>query len=139
MTAVFEEINGALVAVADNGRAWLDPASSWSYVDLDPILEGRQVEEPPSILARTDGQALFYPGRVHVLAGEPEAGKGWLVCRAAADELNADHHVVYIDFEDTAAAIVGRLQALGASADRILEFLHYVRSDGRSKLMRGRC
>jgi hypothetical protein len=47
------------------------PSGVWTPVDLEPVLSGELVSERPSILQRTDGQALFYRGRVHVLAGEP--------------------------------------------------------------------
>jgi AAA domain len=105
------------------------PDSSWAPVNLEPILEGGTDDPPPSILTRTDGQALFYTSRVHVIAGEPESGKGWLVCRAVVDELHAHQHVVYIDFETTASEIVSRLVSLGARVDEVVEFFHYIRPD----------
>jgi hypothetical protein len=80
---------------------------------------------------RSDGVALFYRCRVHMVVGEPEAGKGWLVLRACAERLRMGEHILYVDFEDTAAAIVSRLRALGVPDDRILEFFHYVRPDER--------
>jgi hypothetical protein len=103
--------------------------SSWAPINLESIIEGELEDPPPSILARADGQALFYAGRVHVIAGEPESGKGWLALRAVVDEITQGHHAVYIDFEDTAQAIVARLRSLGAPVDRIVECFHYVRPD----------
>ncbi len=43
-------------------------SSSWAPVDLEAILDGDQVDEPPELLARTDGVAIFYRGRSHVVA-----------------------------------------------------------------------
>jgi hypothetical protein len=105
------------------------PASSWVPVNLEVVMEGDATDLPPEILARSDGQALFYRCRVHMVVGEPETGKGWLVLRACAERLRLGEHVLYIDFEDTAAGIVARLRALGVTDDRILEFFHYVRPD----------
>jgi hypothetical protein len=103
--------------------------SSWLPVDLDAVLEGDAADPPPEILLRADGQALLYRGRVHMIVGEPETGKGWLVLRACAERLMLGELVIYVDFEDTAAGIVGRLRALGVTDDRILEFFRYVRPD----------
>ncbi|HEY9379500.1 MAG TPA: hypothetical protein VIQ02_20675 [Jiangellaceae bacterium] len=55
---------------------------------------------------------MFYPGRCHTIASESEAGKGWLTQHAAVYELDRGQHVLYVDFEDEAAAVVGRLLAL---------------------------
>jgi len=103
--------------------------SSWLPVDLDAVLEGDAADPPPEILLRADGQALLYRSRVHMIVGEPETGKGWLVLRACAERLMLGELVLYVDFEDTAAGIVGRLRALGVTDDRIAEFFRYVRPD----------
>jgi hypothetical protein len=103
--------------------------ADWQPLDLEPVLEGDATDLPPEILARSDGQALFYRSRVHMVVGEPETGKGWLVLRACAERLRLGELVLYVDFEDTAAGIVARLRALGVTDDRILEFFRYVRPD----------
>jgi len=122
-------------APSDNG-AKLDrdeptpERSSWEPVDLTAILEGEaDPEPPPKMLARSDGELLLYAGKIHLFAGEPEGGKGWLAMKAAGERLEAGEHVIYVDFEDEAAAAVDRLGALGASADVIAERFHYVRPD----------
>lgn len=119
----------AAAGVSPNGKLASEGRSSWVPVNLEVVLEGDATDLPPEILARSDGQALFYRCRVHMVVGEPETGKGWLVLRACAERLRLHEHVLYIDFEDTAAGIVARLRALGVTDDLILEFFHYVRPD----------
>ena len=117
----FSRANGAN---PDHGR------SSWGPVDLEPILKGdADPEPPPGMLARTDGEFLLYGGKVHLCAGEPEGAKGWLAMKACSERIAAGEHVLYIDFEDEAAAAVDRLTALGVHVDAIAERFHYVRPD----------
>jgi hypothetical protein len=103
--------------------------STWTPVDLGPVIRGEQVENPPSILARTDGPCLIYRAKVHVLYGEPEAGKGWIALAASAEQLFAGERVVYVDFEADAATVVSRLRSLGVPDDAILERFIYIRPD----------
>lgn len=65
------------------------------------------------------GSALFYPGKVNGLAGESGAGKTWTLLHAAAGILEDGGRVVYIDHEDDAAGIVGRLLDLGVDPDAV--------------------
>lgn len=117
--------SGDLHAVAPTDT----PDTTWAPVDLAPILAGEQVDDPPTILARTDGTRLFYRGRLHNVQGEPEACKGWLILAAAAELLEVGEAVVYLDFEDDAASVVGRLRSLGIEPDRIANSFRYVRPD----------
>jgi KaiC/GvpD/RAD55 family RecA-like ATPase len=103
--------------------------SAWQPVDLKPILAGGEPDEQPDILHRTDGVGLFYRGRLHAGYGEPEAGKGWLALAAAVDCIRAGSRVLYVDYEDTAANVVARLRALGASGADIIDWFSYVRAD----------
>lgn len=114
---------------ARNGKRQKESASTWAPVDLAPVLAGDNLDPPPTLLARTDGPCLLYPGRVHLVMGEPETAKGWLVMHATATVLEAGGTVAYVDFEDTAAAIVSRLLSLGASPDAILARFLYIRPD----------
>jgi AAA domain len=98
----------------------------WEPVDLAPILAGESIEAPPSVLVRTDGQGLLYPGKVHALAGPPESVKGWLALVTSAERMALGEHVLYIDFEDTAATAVARLRALGVPDSHIFGLFHYV-------------
>lgn len=100
---------------------------SWQPVDLAPILAGTYVAPKPVVGQRSDGAGLFYPGKVHSVASETEAGKSWLALAAAFDEIKAGNHVLYIDFEDNEETMVGRLLILGLPADAIGEQFHYVK------------
>ena len=60
---------------------------SWMPVDLSAVIAGVQsgaiVGPVPTLMSRTDGPCLLYPGEVHSLAGEPESGKGWITLATA--------------------------------------------------------
>lgn len=101
--------------------------TSWQELPLAPTVEGEQPEDEPTMLVRDDGACLLYPGRIHGLAGEPESGKTWLALHACAEQMGCGRHVVYIDFEDTPAGVVGRLRALDVDAATIMARFHYVR------------
>lgn len=107
--------------------------NSWAPIDLAGIVAGVQAGELvgpiPSLMCRTDGVALAYPGEVHSLAGEPESGKGWLALSETARLLTAGENVLYLDFEDAPASIVTRLLGLGAPAAAIVARFSYVRPE----------
>src|SRR5665811_288715 len=48
---------------------------SWLPVDLSTYLDGSHKPVVPTLLARTDGVCLLYPGLIHSLHGESESGK----------------------------------------------------------------
>ena len=105
--------------------------SSWAPVDLGPIITGIEKGEivgpRPSLLPRTDGQCLLYPGEIHSFSGEPDIGKGWVILSACADAIGSGRHVLYLDFEDGPASIVERLLALGVTPEAITKYFHYIR------------
>lgn len=101
--------------------------SSWAAVDVAAVLAGGAPEIVPTVLARTDGACLFYPARVHWVSGEPDVGKGWLICHAAAGEIRAGRHVVYVDYEDNAEGVLSRLVDLGLAPPEVVARFHYVR------------
>lgn len=104
--------------------------ASWAPIDLGPYLDGTHEPCVPTLLRRTDGPHLLYPGRVHWLAGEPEALKSWLALLACVQVLDDDGRVMFIDFEDGPAGIVGRLLALGADPQVIAARFDYRSPDG---------
>lgn len=59
-----------------------EPASTstWMPVDLVPVLSGERVEPPPSILERSDGQALLYRGRPTCWWANPKRARVGLRC-----------------------------------------------------------
>lgn len=105
--------------------------SSWQPIDVAEIVagiaSGEIVGPVPTLLARNDGQCLLYPGEVHSISGEPETGKGWISLEAIAEVIESGHKALYLDFEDRAASIIGRLLARGVTADTIVEQFMYVR------------
>ena len=116
----------------------------WDAVDLAPVLAGERVTLPPSVLERSDGVKLLYPGRTHVIMGETETGKTWLALFAACQEMALGHHVMLLDYEDTAEMAVERLVTLGASGDDVLAHFSYYESpppvsELSQELIRARC
>jgi hypothetical protein len=101
------------------------PPGGWELADLVPILAGKTAEQAPSMLLRTDSKGLVYPGKVHVIAGEPEAGKGLLALAGCAERMGLGEHVLHLDFEDTPETAVARLRALGVPDPLIYGLFHY--------------
>jgi hypothetical protein len=121
-----------VISAGDLGLAIGPPAAattSWEPVDLGEILAGAYVAPAPSMTARDDGRCLMYVGRSHWVSAEPEALKTWFGCLACAEQLAAGHAALYVDFEASAAEIVGRLRALGVEPDVIRERFIYIRPD----------
>jgi hypothetical protein len=108
-----------------------DERTTWAPVDLGPTLDSDEdLEPPPAMLERTDGMRLLYPAKTHIVFGEPEAGKGWFVAKAAKEQLDAGEHVLYIDFDDQdRRLIVARLRALGVTDNQIRTQFHYITPD----------
>lgn len=85
---------------------------TWAAVDMATALDGTE-EVATTILARTDGVNLFYRGKVHSVHGESESGKTWLALCAVAECLTGGEPVLYVDFEDDAKGVGGRLLLMG--------------------------
>src|SRR5829696_9738738 len=109
-----------------NGNGPTEPSTSWAPIDLAAVIRDGCLDEPPWMLARTDGPCLIYAGKNHVCSGEPEAGKGWAALYAAAERVRAGEHVIYVDFEDTASTVAGRVLALGLDEEAIAKRFHYI-------------
>src|SRR5215210_4329416 len=97
---------------------------SWRPVNLTPVLTGQWSPPEPTVGRRSDGRGLFYAGKSHTVVSETEGGKTWLALSAVCDELAAGNHVVFIDFEDDAGGIVGRLLTLAAKEEAIRDRFH---------------
>ena len=100
--------------------------SSWWPKMLD--LDNTQEEPGPAFLTRDDGFNLIYRGKVNGLLGESESGKTWVALHAVQQCLAVGQRVLYVDFEDSARGILGRLRALG-SLDFHLQNLVYAQPD----------
>lgn len=103
---------------------------SWARSPLADVVHGIQTGAvnlaTPTLGVREDGIALFYPGRVNGLYGEPGKGKTWIALAVVAEQLAAGHAVAWIDLEEPAHGIVARLLALGVPAQTIVErFAHF--------------
>ena len=87
--------------------------TTWWPIDLNPVLRGEITEHAPEFLTFTNGQPLFYAGKVNGIIGESESGKTWIALEAVKQALGRGQRVLYMDFEDTAPGIVSRLRSLG--------------------------
>jgi hypothetical protein len=76
---------------------------------------------------------MFYAGKHHLLYDESESGKSWLAQAAAAEELRAGEHVLYLDFEADERSVVGRLLALGVRPHDVAALFHYVNPASRPR------
>jgi hypothetical protein len=112
----------------DEVAAAAEPGITWDEVDLGPILRGETKQPEPAVgLARSDGLKLLYAGKEHTVIGEMESGKSWYCCLCAAAELMADHHVVYIHFEEAdPTGTVERLRIFGVPDEVIIDQFHFV-------------
>lgn len=97
--------------------------ASWRPIDLRETVEavlGGRVERPrPTIGIRSDGQGLFYAGRVNGLAGSSGSGKTWTAIAVAAQLLAEGRRVLFIDLEDDRIGIATRLLEVGAPVEAI--------------------
>ncbi len=129
-TALVPQVNPEAVAEADEDAddgPLIEP--TWRPVDLQPFLDGTYVPEAPSLMPRSDGQALLYPGRVHSLHGESESGKSLVAQAECARLLLEDRGVLYIDFESDAAAVVARLMEMGVPPEVVGTAFTYLRPE----------
>lgn len=99
---------------------------TWAPQQLDDVLSGTYEPELPSLMPRTDGKCLLYPGRIHSMHGESESGKSLVAQAEAARLLEAGQPVLFIDFESDRAAVAGRMLELGATPVNIREHFTYV-------------
>jgi hypothetical protein len=107
-----------------------DDESSWKPIPLKDYFDGLFQIPSATILKRSDGAGLIYPGKVHSFYGESESGKSWIAQIATAELLKIDQKVIYIDFESDAIDIVNRLKVLGVSRANLLQYFSYIRPDG---------
>lgn len=114
------------VAASNGSRSY----SSLDFGDVAALLAGSIPKIEADFLTRSDGQSLLYAGRMHLFHGEPTAGKSWLALSAALEVLKIGGAVLYLDYEDSLAGIVGRLMALGADPADVVDRFLYLKQDG---------
>ena len=104
-------------------------AATWAEIDVAAVLDGDCDDLLPELLSRDDGLAMIYPGRVHAFNAPPESAKSFLALFCCAQQMESDGHVLYIDFEDHARSVLGRLRSMGVSDEVLKAQFHYVRPD----------
>lgn len=104
-----------------------DKVSSWQPVDLAHILSGNYQPTAPDLLERSDGQPLFYTGKINSLFGESGSGKTWVALLACAQAIWAGHGAVFIDLEDSPASVAERMMLLGVTRNELYTRFAYVR------------
>ncbi|MFD2792563.1 bifunctional DNA primase/polymerase [Promicromonospora vindobonensis] len=102
---------------------------SWQPIDLGPYLDGTWTPAEPTMLVRTDGIALLYPGLVHDFHGESESGKSLVIQAEAAARVQANQTVLYVDFESDAGQVTARMLAFGCTPDELRTHFTYVRPE----------
>lgn len=128
MTSLREAIEGVVPIHSSDEQV----ESSWSLVDpfsVDDEDEGQQ----PTILRRTDGQALWYPGQINALHGETGSAKSWIALAACKEMIDAGDHVLYLDFEADYRSVRARLRSLGLDIGDLHKRFHYMRPRERIK------
>jgi hypothetical protein len=105
--------------------------SSWIPQDItDMQLE----DEPgPSILKREDGNHILYANKINAIFGESESGKTWIAIEAVRQELQKGHCVFYMDFEDSARGIRGRLKTMGVDSSGLRHFRYANPDEGLTR------
>ena len=98
---------------------------TWGRVNLSDILSGDFEPLEPTLLERTDGVCLWYPGLTHSLSGEPESGKSLIMQAECARLVNEGVGVLYLDFEADEKSVVERLLMLGAKPEAVKEHFDY--------------
>ena len=96
--------------------------SSWYPRPLD--LDGEDDDVHAEFLSRTDGNRLFYRGKINALLGESESGKTWVALMAVKQALEIEQNVIYLDFEDSGKGILSRLRSLGVEDRRFKTFTY---------------
>jgi hypothetical protein len=133
LTAVTQQVSDRDEAKADLAPAARDPLGerlgSWEPVDIEPFLTGEILPVMPSVLERSDGQHLMYPGRVNMLYGSSESAKSWIALYTCIQEMRKSQRCLYIDFEDEPVNTLSRLKLMGATADDLRAYFTYVRPE----------
>lgn len=105
------------------------PVPSWEPLDLSGYLDGSYQPEEATIMTRTDGVGLIYPGLVHDFHGESESGKSLVAQAVCAGLIMDGHEVIYLDFESAAGPMAQRMLTFGLTPEQIVNQFIYVRPE----------
>jgi len=97
------------------------------FADVDKILSAGLEPERPTIAEYSNGEFLFYAGRLNEIHGEPGTGKSNINLLASMTVLATGRPVLYIDPEDSAEAAVRRLIGFGCTEDVIRDHFKHTR------------
>jgi len=127
LEVILAAVRDEITAVTEPGAIRPSDETGWEFTDLSAVLDGSHKPVVPTVGARDDGIGLFYAGHINGIQGESEAGKSWVALITCLIEINRGNHVVYVDFEDSEAGVVGRMLLIGAVPHDIRERFHYAR------------
>lgn len=105
------------------------PVPSWTPIDLAQYLDGSYKPEEATIMVRTDGAGLIYPGLVHDFHGESESGKSLVAQAVCAGLIMDGQEVVYLDFESGPGPMAQRMLSFGLTPEQVMERFIYVRPE----------
>lgn len=94
------------------------PKHSWTPVDLF----GWAANPPP----KPTISGIGYPGMRHLVSGEPDTCKTWLVLHLALEQMRNERTVLYVDFENGPMIILDRLRALPVTEDTLRDQFIYM-------------
>lgn len=106
-----------------------DVQPSWRPERLTDILNGEWNPTIPTLMKRSDGIHLLYPGKVHSLHGESESAKSLIAQAECVKVINSGGLVLYQDYESDPASVIHRMLNMGASPDAVNRRLKYVRPE----------
>lgn len=134
---------GAAAATVDGAAALIAQVASerdFAFEDVAAVLRGDVPAIEPTMLRRSDGRCLLYPGLLHWLMGEHGKGKSWVALHASAEVLggpvqtalldggvDVGQAVMYLDWEQNRRIVGTRLASLGALPEAVAARFLYLR------------
>ena len=103
--------------------------TTWWPRPLTDVLDGTNIEPPPTHLHRVDGHALLYANKINGIIGPSESGKTWAALAACVQAVHDGHNVTILDFEDTDTSVTNRLLLLGLTDTQVREQVAYIGPD----------
>lgn len=114
-------VDGTAIDTEDDPEGWPRAGAA----DIAAVLSGSWEPPTPTILRRSDGAALLYPGKVHSLSGEPGAAKTWIALAAISEVLAGGGRAMLLDHEDRLDTAVRRLVAIGCPPEAVIDRFDY--------------